>query len=244
MPRSLLRQDAVGRLLAGMDLQGKSLLEFGYGMGEMLGFFARLGMEVSGHDFSEGASEYAADNLARKGLTDGVTLLQEAPNTNGPTYDYIAAFEVLEHIEQDEQVLRQWADLLDDRGRVLLSFPAHRRRWSISDEAAGHFRRYDRQDARRLLGVAGLRPRKIWNYGGPTTMLLDPLQRRAMAKALRRWRGSKDLEERTKASGLHRGRAYHLLDRHRWLMAPMCWTQRLFFERDWSPAMLVLAEKA
>jgi glycosyltransferase involved in cell wall biosynthesis/2-polyprenyl-3-methyl-5-hydroxy-6-metoxy-1,4-benzoquinol methylase len=71
-------------------------------------------------------------------------------------FDLLCAFEVLEHIEDDVAALRGWMSRLGPEGHVLLSVPAHARRFGPSDEAVGHFRRYDAVDIERLCASVGL----------------------------------------------------------------------------------------
>ena len=80
-------------------------------------------------------------------------------------FDLVCSFEVLEHVDDDAQALTRWATLLAPGGHVLVSVPAHRRRYGPSDRAVGHHRRYDRDDLLELLGAAGLEPTEVLSYG-------------------------------------------------------------------------------
>ncbi|MEM9760880.1 MAG: class I SAM-dependent methyltransferase, partial [Pseudomonadota bacterium] len=68
----------------------------------------------------------------------------------------------------------------------LVSVPAHRRRWNVTDICAGHFRRYDREDVLRLFTDAGLQPRRIGSYGWPLSRLLEILRNIAKKRELAR----------------------------------------------------------
>lgn len=57
-------------------------------------------------------------------------------------FDAIGAFDLLEHIEEDEAVLRQIHESLKPGGLLLLTVPQHRWLWSPVDEYACHIRRY------------------------------------------------------------------------------------------------------
>lgn len=65
------------------------------------------------------------------------------------------AFDVLEHLERPEEMLRELHRLLAPGGRLALSVPALPVLWSQADEASGHFRRYSRQSLDALLWAAG-----------------------------------------------------------------------------------------
>ncbi|MEL7157397.1 MAG: methyltransferase domain-containing protein, partial [Actinomycetota bacterium] len=53
-------------------------------------------------------------------------------------FDYVMAFEVLEHITDDRAALEEWLRRLRPGGRVLFSVPAHQRKYGDADRAVGH----------------------------------------------------------------------------------------------------------
>ena len=57
-------------------------------------------------------------------------------------FDAVGAFDVIEHIEEDEAVLRQLHQALKPGGLLMLTVPQHGWLWSAEDEHAGHVRRY------------------------------------------------------------------------------------------------------
>jgi ubiquinone/menaquinone biosynthesis C-methylase UbiE len=70
-------------------------------------------------------------------------------------FDLIGAFDVVEHIEDDEQAIRQAHRALRPGGGLVLTAPQHPWLWSATDAAAGHVRRYRAADLRRLVESAG-----------------------------------------------------------------------------------------
>lgn len=70
-------------------------------------------------------------------------------------FDALGAFDVLEHIEEDEAVLAQLHKALKPGGVLLLSVPQHPWLWSASDEYACHVRRYTRLDLETKVRAAG-----------------------------------------------------------------------------------------
>ncbi|GAA4337579.1 class I SAM-dependent methyltransferase [Variovorax defluvii] len=72
-------------------------------------------------------------------------------------FDVIGAFDVVEHIEQDVQVLAQVRDALKPGGIFLLTVPQHAWLWSAADDYAHHVRRYARADLHAKIESAGLR---------------------------------------------------------------------------------------
>jgi SAM-dependent methyltransferase len=85
------------------------------------------------------ASTHALSQLAARGATvaeAGPTL----PFADG-SFDGVLAFEVLEHVEDDEGLLREIARVARPGSFLVLSTPVHAARWSPLDDACGHVRR-------------------------------------------------------------------------------------------------------
>lgn len=70
-------------------------------------------------------------------------------------FDVIGAFDVLEHIEEDEQVLAQMHSALKPHGVILLTVPQHPWLWSATDKRACHVRRYTAKDLIAKIEAAG-----------------------------------------------------------------------------------------
>ncbi|RKS74057.1 methyltransferase family protein [Motilibacter peucedani] len=85
----------------------------------------------------------------------------------------VVAFDVLEHIDDDDAVVAHVRRALRPGGTLLVAVPAGMRNWSAHDEAVGHVRRYEREQLRALLERGGLEVRELrsWN------VLMAPLAR-------------------------------------------------------------------
>jgi SAM-dependent methyltransferase len=70
-------------------------------------------------------------------------------------FDVIGAFDVVEHIEQDSQVLRELHRALKPGGGAIFTVPQHPWLWSAQDERACHVRRYRRHELADKLAQAG-----------------------------------------------------------------------------------------
>jgi SAM-dependent methyltransferase len=81
------------------------------------------------------------------------------------TVDLVVAFDVLEHIEDDEAAVAHVFRALRPGGHYLVAVPCDPRLWSAHDEAVGHVRRYTRAGLERLLSGAGFEvgPLRSWN---------------------------------------------------------------------------------
>jgi SAM-dependent methyltransferase len=72
-------------------------------------------------------------------------------------FDAIGAFDVLEHIEDDELALSQLHRALKSGGIVFLTVPQHAWLWSSLDDYARHFRRYAAAELHSKIRSAGFR---------------------------------------------------------------------------------------
>lgn len=70
-------------------------------------------------------------------------------------FDVIGAFDVLEHIEEDETVLAEMLHALRPGGGIVLTVPQHPWLWSRQDEYACHVRRYRLGELREKVLGAG-----------------------------------------------------------------------------------------
>jgi SAM-dependent methyltransferase len=79
--------------------------------------------------------------------------LRQAPFRN--SFDVALMFDVLEHLDNDIDSLRQVRSILRDGGRLVMTVPAHQWLWHADDVASGHKRRYSRRTLTSTLDAAG-----------------------------------------------------------------------------------------
>lgn len=72
-------------------------------------------------------------------------------------FDVVGAFDVVEHIDDDEAVLRGLYQAVRTGGGVMLTVPQHRFLWSAADDHAHHKRRYSRAELVEKAERAGFR---------------------------------------------------------------------------------------
>jgi SAM-dependent methyltransferase len=133
------------------DLSGKRMLEIGCGNGNILRYLKeRTELQLTGGDlFMEGLRFC-------RGQAD--IPLYQMNATSLPFHNYfdiIGMFDVLEHIEDDEQVLQECRKALNEKGRLVLTVPACPSLWGPFDELSHHQRRYSRRALREKLERAG-----------------------------------------------------------------------------------------
>jgi SAM-dependent methyltransferase len=79
-------------------------------------------------------------------------------------FDVIGAFDVLEHIAEDDVVLHQMFRAIRPGGGLLVTVPQHRFLWSATDQYAMHQRRYNRAELRRKVESAGFQIERITSF--------------------------------------------------------------------------------
>jgi SAM-dependent methyltransferase len=149
----------------------------------------------------------AARALADVMLRDhaGVRVHDAAQDDWRGCFDYVLSFEVLEHIEDDRGALETWASWLKPDGHLVISVPAHQRRWTASDVWAGHYRRYEQAQIISLIGASGFQVRRTECYGFPLSNMMAPVRGWLHQRAMRRERTSaEDKAGNTQRSGTER----------------------------------------
>lgn len=122
----------------------KTFLEVGCGTGFVLSEIERQFPQLTlyGSEINSGGLAFAAGRAKR------ATLFQmdarHIPFRD--ELDVIGAFDVIEHIEEDEAVLAEMHDAVRAGGGLLLTVPQHPRLWSTHDDVAHHKRRYTRNE--------------------------------------------------------------------------------------------------
>ena len=86
-------------------------------------------------------------------------------------FDSCLLLDVLEHIEDDRDFIKEIKKILKNNGQLVLSVPAHQFLFSPADEKSGHFRRYNYRDLEKK--TRGLWFEIIWCSS--FTILLLPL---------------------------------------------------------------------
>ncbi|MDI6892099.1 MAG: methyltransferase domain-containing protein [Actinomycetota bacterium] len=77
------------------------------------------------------------------------------------SFDFVIALDVLEHIENDQQILKEFYRISKVGGRIMLTVPAYQFLWGSHDELYSHKRRYQRTRLERMIEKAGFKVEKI-----------------------------------------------------------------------------------
>ena len=107
------------RLEIGVPYLRGRVLDFGSHRGVLTRYCrpdAYLGVEID-----------AASIAAARAAHPGYTFVTELPE--GETFDTVAAFALIEHIDDPGALLKQWADVLAPGGQIVLTTPHPRFEW-------------------------------------------------------------------------------------------------------------------
>ncbi len=128
------------------------IADIGCGTGGNLPTLEKHG-KVLGLDISQKALEYCRS----KGYINTHLMPEEIPQTGleRESVDLITMFDVLEHIEQDTEALKEYHRILKTGGMLFLTVPAFKLLWSELDEHLHHFRRYKKGELELKLKEAG-----------------------------------------------------------------------------------------
>ena len=158
-------------------------------------------------------------------------------------FDVVLAFEVLEHVQDDESMMRDIHFALEDEGVFIMSVPAKMSRWQIVDEWAGHVRRYEKGELQEKLAKAGFDVVTLESYGFPITELIKPVRDLFYSWKLRHDKGLA-IEQKTSRSGVDRisvGRWQVML--LFWILYPFSGIQSAVRNYDFGDGYLVVAKK-
>lgn len=102
-------------------------------------------------------------NLIKALIEKGYEVHQELPKKS-KDYRFIYSANVLEHIENDEEVLKNLYEFLPPGGQLALFLPAFNSLYSNLDSDIGHYRRYGKRELRGKLERAGFELIEIQHF--------------------------------------------------------------------------------
>lgn len=175
-----------------------SLLEVGCGTGFVLSGIARAfpGVKLIGSEIFAAGLVFAAQRLP------GVQLVQadarRLPYVD--EFDIVAAFDVIEHIKEDQLVLNNLYRAVRPGGGCLITVPQHQWLWSSVDDEACHVRRYDVEEIHSKIESAGFRI--VASTSFVTLLLPGMLLSRLLNKSSGQSKGYDELHLNSLANGL------------------------------------------
>jgi SAM-dependent methyltransferase len=156
-------------LIGGLGLpKDAKVLEVGCGPGGNLPMLSAFG-EVVGLEPDDDSRAFAAKET---GLRVEGGLLPDGLPFEPETFDLVCAFDVIEHIDDDQGSVKALAALLKPGGYMATTVPAQPWMWSRHDELHHHKRRYTMAPYRALFEAAGMQVVKRSYFN---TLLFPPI---------------------------------------------------------------------
>jgi 2-polyprenyl-3-methyl-5-hydroxy-6-metoxy-1,4-benzoquinol methylase len=115
---------------------GKRVLDIGAGIGTFAQALVREAYDVTCFE----PDEQQAAGIRR----NGIEVTESLHSLKDRSFDFIYSLNVLEHIEDDHQAIRDWYRLLNCGGTMLIYVPAFSVLYSTMDKKVGHYRRYSK----------------------------------------------------------------------------------------------------
>jgi SAM-dependent methyltransferase len=123
-------------LVAALTAAGGAYLEVAPGLRPRLPLAETVFVDISVH---------AAMRLHAHGAKASVGLIDALPFPDA-SFDLVCAFDIVEHIDDDESAFAELARVSRAGACLLLSVPLHQSAWTAFDDFVGHRRRYERAD--------------------------------------------------------------------------------------------------
>jgi SAM-dependent methyltransferase len=158
------------------------ILEIGCGTGHNLTMLSSFG-HVDGLELDDEARALSEKRLGRKVMRSPLPQLTEVRDAD---YDLIGAFDVIEHIDDDDAALAAIAAKLKPGGKFMMTVPAHPWMWTAHDVANHHKRRYSKRSLKALVEGSPMRLDKIGYFNS----LLFPIA--VAERAVSKLRGKDD----------------------------------------------------
>ena len=197
--------DCIRKNVPGKDLK---FLEVGCGAGDLSQILCEQGYRGVGIDFSPQAISLATENLAEHINDKNYRLVQanvmdkSSEEALDHEVDMALSMMVMEHVEDDQEFIRNIAKHVKPGGHILLAVPGRKDRWSFEDETAGHLRRYDKSDLEDTMKDAGLESVTVWSVAIPISNLLFRLSDFVMRASDEKDKVSLSQREQTQTSGV------------------------------------------
>ena len=122
-----------------------NILDFGAGSGTNIRMLSKFG-NVYAHEKDEKTSNFLKEKFKQ---SKNINIIQQPEKKE--FFDLILAADVIEHIEDDEAILKFLSDLLNKNGKIIITIPAFKFLFSSKDKALHHYRRYNRQNIKKIV---------------------------------------------------------------------------------------------
>ncbi len=158
----------IDTLLSRVSLKDVSILNVGAGDGSDLKIINKYG-KITVIDTNEQAIEHIPENLCVLKKYCNAEDISFPENS----FDIVVAFDVLEHIENDNKAIAEFRRILKVDGYLIITAPAHNWMFSTYDQILGHFRRYSGKELKLKLMNFRQIYFSYWNFFLLIPMILE-----------------------------------------------------------------------
>lgn len=143
-----------------------TILDAGCGEGTLLKQLNHKNNILYGMDISKTALENISPPIEEniKFLIGDISKQESLPPMK---FDLIICSEVLEHLDDDDTAIKNMNNLLNNSGKLIITVPYKKKYWTLHDDYAGHFRRYEWDELIDKLEQNGFTILKIFSWGWP-----------------------------------------------------------------------------
>lgn len=150
-------------------ITGKKIFDIGCGGGDFLSIVKKLGADVYGADFNEKVINFARQTKNLDNLT-AISSFDELKKYEPQKFNFVTAFEIIEHLDSPLVFLLQVKELLEIGGVLVLSTPNRKRCFVNKDSfdyPPNHLIRFSKESITYLLEMVGfkiIRLKKVNDY--------------------------------------------------------------------------------
>ena len=168
-PRHEYRESLILGLIRNDLTTGSIVLDAGCGSGSLLFKIAGIGYMAHGVEQSKEYVEILRKRVKSSG-TSNIAHIKHGSVVDIPypdnAFDAVVSGEVLEHITDDTRAIMEFYRVLRPGGICVISVPASPGLWDLTDEWAGHIRRYARDELVNLFEKKGfvVEDARFWGF--------------------------------------------------------------------------------
>ena len=132
------------------------MLDMGCGTGELTLYLKSLGKT-----YAADYSGIALDFCKKRGLSSLVRTSAEQAGFKSNSFTLVVASGLIEHLEKDDDFLREMHRVLSEQGYLVILTSAFRFLWSSHDDMVHHKRRYTVEKLKEIINSNGFQIKKI-----------------------------------------------------------------------------------